>query len=61
MPLTDPQRVAITRALGRATDEFVALPLWSFHPHYRPFVLVERKRRNILQNDPEPTGDSEYS
>jgi hypothetical protein len=31
------------------------------HPYYRPLLLTERKRRNILQNDPEPSGDSEYS
>jgi hypothetical protein len=44
-----------------ASDEYVARPLWEFHPHVRAHVLSERKRRNLLQYDPEPIGDAEYS
>lgn len=61
MPLTESQRVAVRKILGQAADEYVALPLWEFHPHYRPALLSERRRRNVLQNDPEPSGDPEYS
>lgn len=61
MPLSEIQRAAVMRILGTASDEYLALPLWEFHPSYRPHVLSARRRRNILQNDPEPIGDSEYS
>jgi hypothetical protein len=44
-----------------ASDEYVARPLWEFHPSYRSLVLGERRRRNVLQHDPEPIGDPEYS
>jgi hypothetical protein len=44
-----------------ASDEYVTLPLWEFHPSYRPLVLSERRRRRVLQHDPEPIGDPEYS
>jgi hypothetical protein len=44
-----------------ASDEYVALPLWEFPPAYALHVLSERRRRNILQHDPEPIGDPEYS
>lgn len=49
------------RALGEAADETVALGLWNFPPESRAAVLSERARRNLLQNDPEPIGDPEYS
>jgi hypothetical protein len=55
------QRVNVAAVLARASGEYLTQPLWHFHPYYRPFVLTERKRRHILQYDPEPTGDSEYS
>jgi len=49
------------RALAEASDETVALGLWNFPPEARLAVLSERRRRNILQCDPEPVGDPEYS
>jgi hypothetical protein len=61
MPLTESQRTQAAGVLCIASDEYVALPLWEFHPHYVLHVLSERKRRNILQNDPEPIGDPEYA
>ena len=61
MPLTESQRVVTSKILGRASDEYLARPLWEFHPYYRPFVLTVRARRKLLQHDPEPIGDSEYS
>lgn len=61
MPLTKTQRMPSAGALRIAEDEFVALPLWEFRPHSVPLVLTERRRRNILQHDPEPIGDPEYT
>jgi hypothetical protein len=61
MPLTNTQRKHAAAILGRATDGCLRMPLWGFHPYYRPLVLSERRRRNILQGDPEPIGDPEYS
>lgn len=61
MPLTETQRTQTVGVLRTASDEYVALPLWEFHPYIRPHVLSERRRRNVLQNDPEPIGDPEYS
>ncbi|MGX1133208.1 hypothetical protein RKD49_005398 [Streptomyces glaucescens] len=61
MPLNKYQRARVATWLRGATDEAVSRPLWDFHPYYRPAVLTERKRRNILQSDPEPIGDPEYS
>jgi hypothetical protein len=49
------------RALAEATDETVGSGLWNFPPDARPAVLSERRKRNILQGDPEPTGDPEFS
>lgn len=43
------------------TDEALALPLWESRPFYRLAILSERRRRNILQGDPEPIGDPEYT
>jgi hypothetical protein len=60
VPLSDTQRVTVAKILGRAADEYVVLPLWDFHPYYRPQILAERKRRNLLQHEPEPIGDPEY-
>lgn len=61
MPLSDTQRTQTRGVLRMASDGHVALPLWEFHPHIVPHVLSERRRRNILQHDPEPIGDPEYS
>jgi hypothetical protein len=61
MPLSETQRTQTAGVLRMATDEYVALPLWEFHPWQRPAVLNERRRRNLLQTDPEPTGDPEFS
>ncbi|MFE9335295.1 hypothetical protein [Streptomyces sp. NPDC007063] len=47
-------------ALLFATDEHVAQPLWYLPPCARPALLHERRRRGILQGDPEPIGDVEY-
>jgi hypothetical protein len=55
------QRVNVVAVLARSSDESLARPLWLFHPYYRPFVLSERARRRVLQNDPEPSGDPEYT
>lgn len=48
-------------SLRTGSDELMALPLWVFSPTDAPTILSERRRRNILQSDPEPTGDPEYS
>jgi len=61
MPLTETQRTQTVGALRMASDEYVSLPLWEFHPHYALHVLSERRRRNLLQHDPEPIGDPEYT
>jgi hypothetical protein len=61
MPLSEIQRVNVRKVLANATDVFVSQPLWAFHPFYRPLVLTERARRQLLQNDPEPSGDPEFS
>lgn len=61
MVLSAAQRGAVTSELARAADEYLALPLWEFHPAYALPVLSERRRRGILQGDPEPTGDTEYT
>lgn len=50
-------RVAVRGVL----DEEIRRPLWEFPPDAASAVLSERAKRHILQNDPEPTGDSEYS
>ncbi|MEU0245155.1 hypothetical protein ABZ192_12620 [Streptomyces sp. NPDC006235] len=61
MPLDPTQRAVAARILGRESVELLARPLWEFHPYHRPLVLTARKRRNILQHDPEPIGDPEYA
>jgi hypothetical protein len=61
MPLTKPQRVNTERFMSGAAEEYLGRPLWEFHPYYRSAVLNERRRRRILQSDPEPSGDPEYS
>jgi hypothetical protein len=61
MPPSALQRAVVGRVLRMASDEYVARPLWEFHPSYRSLVLSERRRRNVLQHDPEPIGDPEYS
>ncbi|MFJ9961096.1 hypothetical protein [Streptomyces avermitilis] len=48
-------------ATGGMPDEMVAAPLWLYPPHMRQDILSERARRGILQGDPEPIGDPEYS
>jgi hypothetical protein len=47
--------------ISSLSDETIRRPLWEFTPDERPAVIHERRRRNILQGDPEPSGDSEYS
>jgi hypothetical protein len=42
-------------------SEVLSLGLWIFTPDEIPAVLSERRRRNLLQGDPEPIGDPEYS
>ena len=61
MPLTESQRAAVAKYLNGAPDEIVGRPLWELHPYYRPQFLNERRKRNILQIDPEPIGDPEFS
>lgn len=61
MPLTDAQRTVTAKILSRASDAYLGRPLWEFHPFYRPLILSERTRRSILQGDPEPIGDPEYT
>lgn len=60
MPLSETQRTQTAGVLRMASDSYVSAPLWEFPPQYRPYVLAERRRRNLLQADPEPTGDPEY-
>jgi hypothetical protein len=43
------------------SDEVISAPLWTFLPANIPHVMHERRQRNILQLDPEPIGDPEYS
>jgi len=49
------------RALRETDDWTLSLPLWGWPPEVRPLVLSERARRGLLQSDPEPTGDPEFS
>jgi hypothetical protein len=56
-----PTREQWAHALKGASDEQVGGPLWRFPPIAIPAVLHERRKRNILQNDPEPSGDHEYN
>ena len=49
------------RALRGTDDQTVSVPLWEYPPEARSAVLSERRRRNILQGDPEPVGDPEFS
>jgi len=44
-----------------SSDETLARGLWMFLPRDRALVLSERARRGILQGDPEPSGDPEYT
>lgn len=43
------------------TDADVAIPLWDWPASWALAVLSERRRRGILQHDPEPIGDAEYA
>ncbi|MEU4005639.1 hypothetical protein AB0F32_24505 [Streptomyces albidoflavus] len=62
MALSTTQRVAALRTLmAEADNEYIAAPLWEFHPLFRLAVLSERRRRHLLNNDPEPIGDNEYT
>lgn len=61
MALTESQRKVAVVALRLASDESVSAPLWDFRPELALHVLSERKRRNLLQHDPEPIGDPEYT
>ncbi|MGV9659131.1 hypothetical protein ACWDR5_19465 [Streptomyces koyangensis] len=61
MALSTTQRVHVRAVLASASDGYLRLPLWDFHPSYRPYILSERRRRNLLTNDPEPIGDHEYT
>lgn len=45
MPLSDSQRQTARRMLAAASDNYLRLPLWDFHPYYRPLILSERRRR----------------
>jgi hypothetical protein len=53
--------IPVGASLRTGSDELLALPLWGFNPADVPTVLSERRRRNILQHDPEPIGDPEYT
>ncbi|MFJ9318820.1 hypothetical protein [Streptomyces globisporus] len=61
MPLSATQEATAVRTIRGAADEYLQQPLWNFHPFYRPLILSERKRRSILQGDPEQTGDPDYT
>lgn len=61
MALSDMQRTQAVATLRFASDEYLRLPLWEFHPHLVPLVLSARRRSQVLQHDPEPTGDPEYT
>ncbi|WP_037664948.1 hypothetical protein [Streptomyces albidoflavus] len=62
MALSTTQQERMRRAfMARLSDEDVCAPLWEFFPAYRPYILSERRRRNLLNNDPEPIGDHEYT
>jgi hypothetical protein len=49
------------RDISALADETIGSGLWNFPPEIRPVVLSERRKRNILQGDPEPVGDPEFS
>lgn len=49
------------RALSSTDDVCVSLPLWLYPPEAAKLVLSERARRGLMQNDPEPIGDPEFS
>ncbi|MFJ4960971.1 hypothetical protein ACIP6P_00630 [Streptomyces sp. NPDC088729] len=59
--LDQPEPYNWHQAFRGAADETVAAPLWDFPPEARAAQLSERKRRSILQGDPEQTGDPEYT
>lgn len=60
-PLAPRALEAVAELLGAAPDDEIRRPLWTFLPEEVPTVQHERRRRNILQGDPEPIGDPEYS
>jgi len=58
---TIPSGMFAGAVVSEAADEVVRSPLWLFPPFSRLALLSERRRRNILQHDPEPIGDPEYT
>lgn len=61
MALSTIQRAVAATIHRSAADEWLTQPLWNFHPSYRLLILSERQRRGLLQGDPEPIGDPEYT
>lgn len=62
MALSTTQQERVRRAvMAHFSDEDVCAPLWEFDPEDRPLILSERRRRHLLNNDPEPIGDHEYT
>lgn len=61
MALSQTQVTQAAAAFRLAADETMRRPLWEFHPYYALMILSERQRRGLLQHDPEPIGDPEYS
>lgn len=51
----------IRDAVSLGTNSLLCSPLWLFPPDYRLAVLSERRRRGLMQIDPEPIGDAEFS
>lgn len=51
----------LAELLRGASDAELSGPLWWWPVADRPAVLSERAKRGILQIDPEPIGDSEYT
>lgn len=50
------------RALARGlADDDLSAPLWGQPVDLVRAILAERESRGILQSDPEPIGDPEYS
>ena len=60
-PLTRHERTIAADILRGASGEHLRAPLWDWPPDWRPLVLHERRRRGLLTDDPEPTGDHEYA
>ena len=59
MALSKAQARVAARILKGASDEYIRLPLWEFHPYSAPLILHERRVRWGVPS--EDDFDPEYS